>query len=99
MDETRAPASAAAFGGQRAFDARVNALSVCVGVAGKGLRLTVSDTGTGIPPDRIGRLFQKFEQADASTTAATAAPDWAWRSAATWWSSWAGGSPSPAARA
>ncbi|MEA2547746.1 MAG: hypothetical protein QOE42_344 [Chloroflexota bacterium] len=30
------------------------------------LRLDVHDTGIGIPPDRIGRLFQSFSQADAS---------------------------------
>ncbi|MFC3080620.1 ATP-binding protein [Phenylobacterium terrae] len=44
------------------------AVGVCVAAGEGGLRLTVSDTGIGIPPDRIGRLFQKFEQADASTT-------------------------------
>ncbi|HLX34595.1 MAG TPA: response regulator [Candidatus Limnocylindrales bacterium] len=30
------------------------------------LQLAVRDTGIGIPPDRIGRLFQSFSQADAS---------------------------------
>ncbi|MEO5940991.1 MAG: response regulator [Candidatus Limnocylindrales bacterium] len=30
------------------------------------LRLDVRDTGIGIPPDRIGRLFQSFSQAEAS---------------------------------
>jgi CheY-like chemotaxis protein/nitrogen-specific signal transduction histidine kinase/HPt (histidine-containing phosphotransfer) domain-containing protein len=29
---------------------------------------TVRDTGIGIPPDKIGRLFQSFSQVDASTT-------------------------------
>ena len=33
-----------------------------------GLKLSVSDTGIGISPDRLAALFQKFEQADASTT-------------------------------
>ena len=33
-----------------------------------GLRLSVSDTGIGIAPDRLAALFKKFEQADASTT-------------------------------
>ena len=33
-----------------------------------GLRLTVRDTGIGIAPDALRALFQKFEQADASTT-------------------------------
>lgn len=32
------------------------------------IRFTVRDTGIGIPHDAIGRLFQKFEQADSTTT-------------------------------
>jgi GAF domain-containing protein/CheY-like chemotaxis protein/HPt (histidine-containing phosphotransfer) domain-containing protein len=33
-----------------------------------GYELTVRDTGIGIPPDRVDRLFQSFTQADASTS-------------------------------
>ncbi len=32
------------------------------------LRCAVEDTGIGIPPDRIDRLFQSFSQVDASTS-------------------------------
>jgi len=32
------------------------------------LRFSVRDTGIGLTPDAMGRLFQKFSQADASTT-------------------------------
>ncbi|MGE5603483.1 MAG: response regulator [Nitrososphaerales archaeon] len=32
------------------------------------LRFTVRDTGIGIPPDRLDRLFQSFSQVDASMT-------------------------------
>jgi len=32
------------------------------------LRLSVSDTGIGIPPERADRLFRSFSQVDASTT-------------------------------
>jgi len=33
-----------------------------------GLRLEVSDTGVGVPPDRVHTLFENFVQADSSTT-------------------------------
>ena len=32
------------------------------------IRLRVTDTGVGVPADRLEKLFEKFEQADASTT-------------------------------
>ena len=33
-----------------------------------GIHLAVEDTGVGIPPDRLERIFESFTQADASTT-------------------------------
>ncbi len=35
---------------------------------GRALRMAVSDTGPGIPAERLEALFEKFVQADASTT-------------------------------
>ena len=33
-----------------------------------GVRIEVADTGIGISPDQMDRLFDKFVQADSSTT-------------------------------
>ena len=41
---------------------------VTVTRAGDDLRIAVADTGVGIAPDQMERLFQRFVQADASTT-------------------------------
>jgi signal transduction histidine kinase/ligand-binding sensor domain-containing protein/CheY-like chemotaxis protein len=38
------------------------------GPEGHRIRFTVEDTGIGIPPDALPRLFQKFEQGDTTTT-------------------------------
>ena len=38
-----------------------------VGIVGERLRVTVTDSGIGIAPDRIDVLFERFTQADAST--------------------------------
>jgi signal transduction histidine kinase len=41
----------------------------------------VTDTGIGMTPEQMGRIFEAFSQADAHDTRSTAAPDSASRSA------------------
>jgi PAS domain S-box-containing protein len=43
-------------------------VDVRVAPARAGVRIVVSDTGVGIAPRQLKRLFQKFEQEDSSTT-------------------------------
>ncbi len=43
-------------------------VKVAVARTRSGIAIRVRDTGIGIAADRVGHLFRKFEQADASTT-------------------------------
>ncbi len=47
---------------------QIGEVRILVEAEDPGVRLTITDSGMGIPADRLKDLFQKFEQADASTT-------------------------------
>ena len=58
--------NAAKFTAQGQVDICVSATRLINGK--RGLRFEVNDTGIGIKPEEVGRLFRPFSQADASTT-------------------------------
>jgi ligand-binding sensor domain-containing protein len=66
---------------------------------GSGAELRVRDTGVGIAPDELPRIFDRFHQVDARRRAATRGRGSGWRSPASWWSSTAARSASRARRA
>ena len=49
------------------------------------LRFTVSDTGIGIPGEKLGQVFERFTQADSSTTRGSGARGWGSRFRSAWW--------------
>lgn len=76
--------------------------AVEVDVASDGahfVRFSVSDHGQGIPADKMNRLFQRFQQLDASTTRRVPGTAWASRSRKPWSKNTGAGSRSPRSKA
>jgi signal transduction histidine kinase len=48
------------------------------------LRFEVRDTGIGIAPEAVGKIFRPSSRPTARPPAPTAAPAWGWRSPSGW---------------
>jgi signal transduction histidine kinase len=62
------------------------------------LQLDIRDTGIGMTPEQMSKVFTAFEQADSTTTRRYGGTGWGWPSAAAWPRPWAGVLMSAAAR-
>ena len=50
------------------FTERGDRIELCAELDGDAIALAVSDTGIGIPANKLGSIFDRFAQVDASTT-------------------------------
>ncbi len=57
---------------------------LCSQAAEQTVKLTVTDTGIGIPAEHIPRLFERFYRVDWARTATRAAPAWGCPSSSKW---------------
>ncbi|WP_232285942.1 ATP-binding protein [Solidesulfovibrio carbinoliphilus] len=61
--------NAVKFTGQGRIDVRVDREGAADEAGGQRLRVTIRDTGIGVPADRLERIFESFEQAHTSAHA------------------------------
>jgi signal transduction histidine kinase len=51
---------------------------ISLGIEGDRVILRVSDTGVGIPPDELARVFDRFDRAPGPAPARMRARAWRW---------------------
>jgi signal transduction histidine kinase len=66
------------------FTPRGGTVKVGVQRDGEHVAITVRDSGIGIAPGFLGHVFERFRQADATTTRQHGGLGWAWPSSSTW---------------
>ncbi len=59
-------------------------VAVLVASEPEGVRVSVEDTGEGIAPEALERVFERFWRADSARRRSGAGPAWDWRSRAAW---------------